>query len=205
MINKATYNRRSELTIFATIGAFILLRIEIFAFDLNLLPFDYLLLGMLLAIGSFVWNFRPGLDLAFQAQQAKASPEDEFTRLFKVAAWMCLYRSSLCGGIGCHRLASASEASGKSQADRPSPTLSSPGSNRTGAAYLSHIPAVVHHPRRSWAAWQHSQLVADAACTPNGLWPPGFVFVIRPCLPPRWYRPSFFERYYTQQASSRQP
>jgi hypothetical protein len=39
-----------------------------------------------MAIGSFIWNFRPGLDLAFQAEQAKASSEDEFTRLFKLAA-----------------------------------------------------------------------------------------------------------------------
>ncbi|OCJ15077.1 hypothetical protein A6U87_24865 [Rhizobium sp. AC44/96] len=86
MINKATYNRRSELTIFATIGAFILLRIATFAFDLNLSPFDCLMLGVLMAIGSFIWNFRPGLDLAVQAEQAKASSEDEFTRLFKLAA-----------------------------------------------------------------------------------------------------------------------
>lgn len=99
MINKAAYNRRSELTIFATIGAFILLRIAIFAFDLNLSPSDCLLLGMPMAIGSFIWNFRPGLDLAFQAEQAKASSEDEFTRLFKIAAGCVFIAVLFAGGL----------------------------------------------------------------------------------------------------------
>lgn len=99
MINKRTYNSRSELTIFATIGAFVLLRIATFAFNLNLSPFDYLLLGMPLAIGLFIWNFRPGLDLAFQAQQAKASSEDEFTRLFKIAAGCLFFAVLFVGGL----------------------------------------------------------------------------------------------------------
>ncbi|MDM9645784.1 hypothetical protein [Rhizobium sp. S163] len=90
MIDKRTYNRRSELATFGVIGAFVLLRVATFAFKVSLSPFDYLMLGMPLAIGLFIWNFRPDLDLAFQAQLAKASSEDEFTRLFKIAA-ACLF------------------------------------------------------------------------------------------------------------------
>jgi hypothetical protein len=59
MIDKRTYNRRSELTTFATIVAFVLLRIATFAFNLSLSPFHYLMLGIAMAIGLFIWNFRP--------------------------------------------------------------------------------------------------------------------------------------------------
>lgn len=99
MIDKRTYNRRSELTTFATIGAFALLRIATFAFNVSLSPFHYLMLGMAMAIGLFIWNFRPGLDLAFQTQQAKASSEDEFTRLFKIAAACLFFAVFFVGGL----------------------------------------------------------------------------------------------------------
>ncbi|MBB3138313.1 hypothetical protein FHS26_006091 [Rhizobium pisi] len=86
MIDKKAYNRRASLTMYVSVGMFALFRVALFVFDLKISPFDCLLLGIALAIGSFICNFRPDLDLAFQTERARASSEDEFTRLFKLAA-----------------------------------------------------------------------------------------------------------------------
>ncbi|MFK0329959.1 hypothetical protein ACIQUB_02400 [Rhizobium sp. NPDC090275] len=99
MINKAAYNRRGNFTACAIIGAYILLRAAMFAFDLTLSPFDCLLLGMPLAIVSFIWNFRPDLDLTFQTERAKASSEDEFTRFLKLAVACFFFAVMIVAGL----------------------------------------------------------------------------------------------------------
>jgi hypothetical protein len=86
MVDKNTYNKRLNRTLLANVGALLLLRVAMIVFDLKVSPSHFLTLGIVLAIGSFIYNFRPDLDLAFQIQQAKASSEDEFTRCFKLAA-----------------------------------------------------------------------------------------------------------------------
>ncbi|MBP2490907.1 putative membrane protein [Rhizobium leguminosarum] len=86
MIDRKTYNRRINRTLLMIIGAFLLLRFAEFVFGLQVSPSHCLMLGIALAIASFIYNFRPDLDLAFQIQRAKASSEDEFVRYFKLAA-----------------------------------------------------------------------------------------------------------------------
>ncbi|MEF0938950.1 hypothetical protein [Rhizobium sp. BR 362] len=86
MIDKRTYNKQLNRTLLANVGAVLLLRVAMSVFELKVSPSQSLILGIVLAIGSFIYNFRPDLDLAFQIQQAKAASEDEFTRYFKLAA-----------------------------------------------------------------------------------------------------------------------
>lgn len=86
MIDRKTYHRRINRTLLVIVGAFLLLRFAEFVFDLQVSPSHCLMLGTGLAIASFIYNFRPDLDLAFQIQRAKATSEDEFVRYFKLAA-----------------------------------------------------------------------------------------------------------------------